>query len=193
MTTKIILKTGEDVEQEQQEVQELEQTETQEPEKKDIKKPKQISLLIRKGIDGRLMISDHDHIEIVFLPNKKKVICFPKQEYSNIVYDTQIRLFKFLSKKGLVKPESVQGSNVYGSLEATSLDNKDNIPLEHLFTLNIEKWLDEERPALDMDKIYSNEMTNPDDVDTTELGEIEHEEVKGSIPRNPKRYAGGWW
>lgn len=192
MKTKIIIRPEE--ENEELDNQELEQPEETEPEQqKIIKKPKQVSLKARRGIDGRLMITDHDHIDIIFLPKIKKVFCSPKNEYSDLIYDTQIRLFKFLSKKGLISPESIQGSNIYGCLEARLLDNRDNVPLEHLLVLNIEKWLDAERPALEMDKLYSQEMTNPSDEDSTELGEVPHEEVKGSIPKNPKRYVGGWW
>ena len=188
MTAKIIVKTSENENTDQSELQQAEQAE-----KVEVKKPQQISLNIRRGIDGRLMIFDHDHIDIVFLPNKTKLICFSKVEYSNIVYDTQMRMFKFLAKKGLVKPETIQGSNVYGSMEAEMLNNEMQIPIEHLLSLNIEKWLDSEKPALELDKMYSNEMTNPDQENSTELGEVPHEEVKGSIPKGSKRYVGGWW
>lgn len=196
MTTKIIIKpndSGEEVQDLEQKEVELDQSQEEQQEPVKVEKPPQIKLNLRRGIDGRLMIADHDHIDIIYLPKTKKVFCSPKNEYSDLIYDTQVRFFKFLSKKGLVSPESVQGSNIYGCFEAQTLENKDNIALEHLLVLNIEKWLASERPALDMDKLYSQQMTEPSDEDSTELGEVPHEDVKGSIPKNPKRYVGGWW
>ena len=159
----------------------------------------QVSLKIRRGLDGRLMITDHDHIDIVLLPDKQKVISFAKQDFSDIVYETQNRLFNYLVDKGMCAPESVQGGNVYGSLEAKILPLKQSeIPIEHLFSLNIQKWLNKEMPALEMDKEYSERftdmLTEPDSIDSTELGEVPQEEDKGSIPKYAsRRYIGGWW
>ena len=163
------------------------------------KKPLQVSLKIRRGLDGRLMITDHDHIDIVFLPDKQKVVSFSKLDFSDIVYETQDRLFKFLVDKGICAPESVQGGNVYGSIEAKVLPLKDKeIPVEHLLTLNLKKWLQKEMPALQMDKEYSEKftdmLTEPDAEDSTELGEVPQEEDKGTIPKYAsRRYIGGWW
>ena len=72
----------------------------------------QVHLNMRRGLDGRLMVFDHDHIDIVLLPEKNKVVAFAKQDYSDIVYETQDRLFKFLINKGICAPESIKGGNV---------------------------------------------------------------------------------
>lgn len=160
--------------------------------------PIQVSLNMRRGTDGRLMIFDHDHIDIVYLPEKNKLVAFAKKDYSDIVYDTQSRLFDFLCRKGLCSPELVRGGNVFGSLEGSILSSKDNLPMEHILVLNISKWLDKEKPALDMDKEYEKHftdmLTDPEDEDSTELGEVPQEEKKGSIPVHAsKRFIGGWW
>ena len=159
--------------------------------------PMQVSLLMRKGLDGRLIVYEHDHIDIVYLPEKKKVVAFAKQDYSDIIYETQNRLFEFLVKKGMCAPESIQGGNVYGSIEGKMLNSKDNLPVEHLFVMNLKKWLDSEKPALEMDKEYNEKytdmMTEPDAEDSTELGEVPQEEEKGSIPKYAhRRFVGGW-
>lgn len=196
MATKITVKTAEsDQEELQKEIPETEvspdsaniQTE------EELKEPLQVSLNIRKGLDKRIVIHDHDHIDIVFMPDTKKVICFSKQDYSDLVYETQTRLFNFLNKKGLIQPESIRASNVYGAFEAKMQENKENIPLQQILVLNISKWLDAERPALDMDREYSQRMTNPSMQDSTELGEVPQEPNKGTIPAHSKRYVGGWW
>ena len=50
------------------------------PEKKKEARPDaiQVSLKMRKTLDGNLMIFDHPEIDIVILPKKKKVVTFPK-------------------------------------------------------------------------------------------------------------------
>jgi hypothetical protein len=162
------------------------------------KPPMNVTLNVRRGLDGRLIIRDHDHIDIVYLPEKKKIIAFAKQDYSDITYETQDRLFDFLVDKGICMPESIQAGNVYGSLEANVLVPKDEIPLEHLLSMNLEKWLKSEKPALDADERYKKEfektLTDPSEEESTELGEVPQEEDKGSIPRYAsRRYIGGWW
>ena len=160
--------------------------------------PMKIDMLMRRGLDGRLMIYEHDHIDIVFLPEKMKLVAFAKKDFSDIIYETQNRLFEFLVKKGLCSPEHVRGGNVYGSIESLVLKPKEEMPVEHLLVLNIKKWLDSERPALQADKEYeekySSMLTDPDAEDSTNLGEVPHEEEKGSIPKSDsRRYIGGWW
>jgi len=170
----------------------------EEPKQEILKEPPmQVSLLMRKGLDGRLIVYEHDHIDIVYLPEKNKVVAFAKQDYSDIIYETQNRLFDYLVKKGMCAPESVQGGNVYGSIEGKMLKSKDDLPVEHLFVLNLKKWIDSEKPALEMDKQYNEKytdmMTEPDMEDSTELGEVPQEEEKGSIPKYAhRRFVGGW-
>ena len=42
---------------------------------------------------------------------------------SEVVYGAESRLFDHLKKKGIVAFDSIQGGNVYGSLEAKILDS----------------------------------------------------------------------
>lgn len=160
--------------------------------------PMQVSLNMRSGLDGRLMIFDHDHIDIVFMPDKNKLVAFAKQDFSDIIYETQGRLFDFLVRKGLCAPESVRGGSVYGALEGQVLAPKGEMPVEQLLILNIEKWLNKEKPALqadrEYDKTFTDLMTEPEADDSTELGEVPQEEDKGTIPKYAsRRYIGGWW
>lgn len=200
--TKIIIKTGDMEPQNQpQEVQpQMEQPkeETIFTQKK-VEPALNIELNVRKGLDGRIMIYDHDHIDIVYLPSNKKLVTFCKQDYSDIIYETQSRFFEFFVTNGICSPESVKGGNVYGSLEASVLQpQQKEIPVDQLLLLNIQKWMKGEKPALDMDKEYSKNFTDylvkPDAEDSTELGEVPHEEEKGTIPKHAsRRYIGGWW
>lgn len=196
--TKIIIKKPEEEEGQIQNIKDVEVEEKTIFDKKEDKPPLQVSLNMRKGLDGRVIVFDHDHIDIVYLPSKNKIVAFAKQDFSDIVYETEMRLFDFLVEKGICAPESVQGSNVYGSMEAEILKPTEQIPVSHLLLLNLEKWIDSERPSLEMDKQYTQAftdmMTQPDSEESTELGEVPHEEDKGSIPKNNMlKYRGGWW
>ena len=79
----------------------------------------------RKTLDGNIIVRDHPDIDIVLMIEKNKVVAFPKESATDEVYQTQDKLFDHLSKKGIVSPESVQGGNVHGSIEAKILENAD--------------------------------------------------------------------
>jgi len=206
MASKIILKADEEeVQMQEPQQKEVAEQEPKSPETKiDLfakkeEMPPTITLNMRRGIDGRLMIYEHEHIDIVYLPDKRKVIAFAKRDYSDIIYETQDRLLSFLAKKGLCSPESIRGGNVYGSLEAELLKpQQDNFPTESLLVMNIKKWIDSEQPALEMNRKYKegfvDMLTDPDPEDSTKLGEVPQDEKKGSIPKHAsRRFVGGWW
>ena len=54
-----------------------------------------------------------------------------------------------------------------------------------MLILNISKFIDEERPYFEYVDAYedmlSDRYVDPNDEETTELGEVPHEETKGSI------------
>ena len=75
------------------------------------------SLDIRQTLGGDYVIYDHPDIDIVVMPKLKKVVAFPKDKISELTYDTESRLFDFLTKKGVIARDSVQGGNVYASLQ----------------------------------------------------------------------------
>ena len=114
-----------------------------------------VNLNIRKTLDGDIMIFDHADIDIVIMKEKQKIVAFAKD---------------------------VMGGSIYGSLEGALLPSDDwnNI---RLAIINLEKFVDEERPyfefAEDMEDMKTDRLTDPDDEDSTELGEVPHEEIKG--------------
>ena len=150
------------------------------------RKPQATVLLnARKSIDGNIMIFDHQDIDIVLVPRNKKIVTFSKgrKVTSDKVYKTQNRLFEFLSKKGVIAHDSIQGGNVYGSVEAKLLESIDEkINPFHVALFLIESFMKEERPYF-VDEFEEEEeyLLNPSDEDSTELGEIPHEEKKGSL------------
>ena len=77
----------------------------------------QVELEARKTLEGNLLIRDHDLIDIVVVPEGSKVVSFPKDQSVEDVYGTQSRLFDFLSDKGVVERATVQGGNIFNSIE----------------------------------------------------------------------------
>ena len=79
---------------------------------------KTVSLNARKTLGGDFVIFDHRDIDIVLSPDQKKIILFPKESMGDQIYDAQNRLFHYLSATGIIERDSIQGGNVYGTLEA---------------------------------------------------------------------------
>ena len=141
-------------------------------------------LNIREALDGNLMIYDHKDIDIVLMQEQKKIVAFAKDILTDNVYGAESRLFEFLRKKGIVAYDSIQGGNIYGSMEAKILDSKKYNSVKAAL-LNIAEWFKEEKPMMDYvdshDDLMDDALLNPDDEHATELGEVPHEEEKGSI------------
>jgi hypothetical protein len=168
------------------------------PEQEPVKEPKKIianvELQIRKTLDGDLLITDHADMDIIIMKKKKKIVAFPKDIMSEVVYGAQDRLFKFLSKKGLIQIHSVQGGSIYGSMEAEFLEPDKYDPVM-LSVINIEKWIETERPYFEFvekfEEMDEDRFLEPDEELSTELGEVPHEKVKGNI--RPGYNYGPYW
>tara|TARA_Y100001973_G_C5099908_1_gene282092 strand:+ start:164 stop:697 length:534 start_codon:yes stop_codon:yes gene_type:complete len=141
-----------------------------------------IELDMRRSLDGNYMIFDHDDIDIVVMPEEKKILTLPKELITDQVYGAQNRLFSFLKKKGVIDLGSVQGGNVYGSMEAGMLEIDGAI--EYVL-LNISKFIDEERPYFNFlkshEELEDQHLTEPDNEHSTELGDVGHSSQKGSL------------
>ena len=83
--------------------------------KKSNQKKVRLEMDLRRSMNGDLMIFDHGDIDIVLSPNKNKVVAFPKDTMTDLVYGAQNRLFACLRKKGIVIPETIQAGAFYGS------------------------------------------------------------------------------
>ena len=147
----------------------------------------EFKLDMRRALNGDLMIFDHADIDIVVMLESKKIVAFAKDLMSEVVYGAESRLFDHLKKKGIVAFDSIQGGNVYGSLEAKILDSKDLDSLK-MTLLNVSKWIDSERPYFEAmnahDKMMDDSLLDPDSESSTEFGEVPHEEEKGSIKQH---------
>lgn len=148
-----------------------------------------VSLKIRKTIAGDLMIFDHKDIDIVVLPGKNKIATFPKNVIDDNVYTIQQNFFNFLYKKGIVAQESIRSGNVYASMEAEyPQETINNVSPIKAVVWSIYRWLEEEKPKMEFEEFYEQEIENrllePDEEESTELGEVPQEEKKGSLPQH---------
>tara|TARA_A100001515_G_scaffold98267_1_gene79164 strand:+ start:810 stop:1379 length:570 start_codon:yes stop_codon:yes gene_type:complete len=143
-----------------------------------------VRLDIRKTLDGNFIVSDHPDIDIVIMPAQSKVLCLAKRLNSGVVYGAQDRLLEFLKDRGVIDPTTIQGGNVYASLEG-QIPQSDDLPTIKITILNIAKWLDSEKPAIDFLDDYEDNVVDdyvePDREHSTELGEVPQSAQKGSI------------
>ena len=141
---------------------------------------------IRKSLNGDLLIFDHGDMDIILSPSQNKVVAFPKEVMSDYVYGAQNRLFSFLRKKGIVIPESIQAGAFYGAFEATIEKPKnENMSAAKMALLNISNFIDEERPYFEATEaivsMTDEEFIDPDNEDSTALGEVPQAVKQGSI------------
>jgi len=145
-----------------------------------------LELDIRKSLNGDLMIFDHGDIDIVLSTTKNKVLAFPKETMTDLVYGAQNRLFSHLQKRGIVMPESIQAGSFFGAFEATmETPFKEDVNAAKLALVNISQFIEEERPYFEsLEAIVAmddDELTHPDKTDSTELGEVPQKTKQGSI------------
>jgi hypothetical protein len=159
------------------------------------KKPQvSLELNVRRTLAGELLIRDHSEIDIVIIPASNKILALSKDSMSDSVYEAQTRLFDYLRDKGIIYPDSIQGGNVYASLEGTFPileDGKD--PVEAAL-LTIGRFMENELPYYEWESAYEDyndeQLVDPPASETTPLGEVPEEDFKGSIPAAgyPGRY-----
>ena len=141
-------------------------------------------ILTRETLAGDIMIFEHKDIDIVIMQEKKKIVAFAKEMLNDNVYGAEKRLFDHLRRTGIVHYDSIQGGNVYGSMEAAVMDSKKEDPMKSAL-VQISEWCKSEKPSNEFleshDDMMQDNMLNPDDEHATELGEVPHEEEKGSI------------
>tara|TARA_R100000664_G_scaffold33969_1_gene53059 strand:- start:1554 stop:2078 length:525 start_codon:yes stop_codon:yes gene_type:complete len=148
------------------------------------KKLVEVALDVKKSLDGNIMIFDHKDIDIVIIPEGKKVVTFPKSEYSKHVYPTQDKLFNYLRRDGVIKYDSIRGGNIFMSMEAIIAESEEVNSIDATL-YSISKFMIGEREIFDyeydMTQQEEDYLTEPTPEDSTALGEVPQEPRKGSI------------
>lgn len=144
-----------------------------------------LSMNLRRTMSGDFAIYDHQEMDIVVMPEKKKILAMAKNEMSDEVYGAQDRLFTFLRRKGVIAEDSIQSGSVYGSMQGAYVESKIGGKEDDIVLFTIGKFLEEEKPyyahdaALEAELI--NSYTDPQEPDATELGDVPHSAKKGSV------------
>ena len=151
-----------------------------------------ISLNAKRTLDGNLIIFDHADIDIVVMSENNKVIAFAKDTFGDHVYEAQDRLFKFLSRKGIITFDSIQAGNVYASMEGKIAESKDYNEMQNtLFVIN--NFIEKERPYFEFEKAFDRaeeeRLLEPGPEESTEFDpEKYHSDEKGSIKPGQQAY-----
>jgi hypothetical protein len=143
-----------------------------------------VELNARKALDGSLLVMDHKKIDIAVIPEKMKVVTFPKTTATEDVYDYQNRLLELLADKGIIDRGSIQGGNVFRSLEGAVFPNEEVNSLQAAVYV-IAEFINYEASIEKVADQYEQELedmyTHPSDRDSTEYGEVPQYAEKGSM------------
>ena len=141
-------------------------------------------LNLKTALNGDLMILDHKDIDIVVKPDSKKIVTFAKELMSDMVYGAESRLLEYLRRQGVIVHDSIQGGNIYGSMEGQIMNSSTFHPIKTTL-LKISDWMKTEEPYIKgstaYDDMQDDLLLEPDNENSTELGEVPHSEKKGSI------------
>lgn len=173
----------------------------QDTEIEDLKEPKlELKLNIRRSLNGDYIVRDHPLIDIILMPQKSKILALSKDSMGDRTYYAQNKLFDFLYKKGIIDPASIQGGNIYSSMEAVMYKPAaEGVSALQSALLMITEFLEHEMPIFayekQLDARFEQEITEPDATNSTELGDVEQKERKGVIgqsintPQNAYNYS----
>tara|TARA_R110002020_G_scaffold103217_10_gene241661 strand:+ start:1136 stop:1642 length:507 start_codon:yes stop_codon:yes gene_type:complete len=141
-----------------------------------------VELKARKALDGSLLIMDHNKIDIAVQPEQMKIVTFPKTTATEDVYDYQNRLLELLADKGIIDRASIQGGNVFRSLEADVFTNEQVNSIQaavYVIAEFIQYESNHEKIADEYEKELEDMYTHPDERDSTEYGEVPQYASKG--------------
>jgi hypothetical protein len=143
-----------------------------------------VELKARRALDGSLLIMDHSKIDIAVMPKQMKVMTVPKTNTSEDVYPYQDRLLELLADKGIIERSSIQGGNVFRSLEGKIFESEEINPLQaatFVIAEFIEFEAEHELIADEYEKELEDMYTHPTDRDSTQYGEVPQYAGKGSM------------
>tara|TARA_R100001509_G_C4794251_1_gene190863 strand:- start:136 stop:669 length:534 start_codon:yes stop_codon:yes gene_type:complete len=144
-------------------------------------------LNVRSALNGDLMILEHKDIDIIITKKDKKVIAFAKDIMSDLVYGAESRLLEYLRSHGIIEYDSIQGGNVYGSMEGKIMESESIDPLKATL-LSLSEWFKTERSYIvgstAYDSMEDEALLNPDNEESTELGQVPAAAKKGSITQD---------
>ena len=157
----------------------------------DDRKIEKILLKARKTIDGNVVISDHPDMDVIIYAKSSKLVALPKETLDDEVYDSQNRLFKHLSRQGVIDVNSIQAGNLFMSMEAGIPDAIKGDKIQYVLYA-ISKFIEDEMPYYkDMEKFEKETEENllePETDEYTEFTPDLHADTKGTLPPKMIKY-----
>jgi len=157
-----------------------------------------VKLKARKSLDGNIIISDHQLMDLVLVPAKNKVLIVPRPGFGQETYYKQKDFYTALSRRGVFSGP-LEGGNIHGVFEA-KLGVSQDLSSVQVALLEIERYFKQEAVEEGFGEDFDNEIEdrfiNPDDEDATELGEIEPEEEtrqRLNTPPPTQHHGGYYW
>lgn len=126
-----------------------------------------VRLDIRKTLDGNIVVRDHDLFDIMIFPAEGRIETYPKDNSDPLSFRSQRTFFMFLVDKGVVNRKSIDGGEIYGSLEGEFLESEmeEQSSLQALIYV-IYKYMEKEKPKLkftsDIIKKRMKDLVDPD-------------------------------
>ena len=143
-----------------------------------------LELNARKTLEGDIVVRDHPDIDVVIMPKKMKVVAFPREASTEETYQTQDKLFDFLTKRGVILRDSIQGGNVFGSMEAKIAPTENNNSSKFVL-LGVARWVEEEKPYFDylekFEQMQEDRFTEPSEEESTDFDPSRQAEKKGVL------------
>lgn len=152
---------------------------------------------LSKTLDGNLLIGDHEQVYFILSPEKRKITLISKQDLKDDFFMVQKRFLEFATKYGML----VMGSESTGYLPGMfefSYPESDKYDSVKVMLRLISMFLIREKEIYDRINAHEKEMEklllDPDDENSTELGEVPQEEKKGVKLNNPfVNYMTSWF
>jgi hypothetical protein len=154
-----------------------------------------VKLKARKSLDGNIIISDHQLMDVVLIPAKNKVLTIPHPGFGEEVYFKQKDFFNALYRRGIFSGP-MEGGNLYGVFEAKLAISEEVSPVQ-VALLEIERYFKQEAVeegfGEDFDEEIEDRFINPEDDKTTDLGEVEPEEETRNTHQTVRhQHSGGY-
>jgi hypothetical protein len=158
------------------------------------KEIEKILLKAKKTIDGNIIVSDHPELDIFVMAKKSKIIMMPKEEMDDEIYDTQRRLVKYLTRRGVIDMNTIQAGNLFMSMEATIPEASEGDKIQYLLYV-LADFIEEELPFYKDQKEYEQKMEKallePEPDEFTEFDPARHAEEKGTLRPAQRQYGIG--
>ena len=154
-----------------------------------------VKLKARKSLDGNIIISDHQLMDLVLVPAKNKVLIVPRPGFGQETYFKQKDFYNTLTRRGVFSGP-LEGGSIHGVFEAI-LGVSEDLSSVQVALLEIERYFKQEAVeegfGEDFDAELEDRFINPDDEESTESGEVEPEEVTRQTPNTvpPIQHYGG--